>query len=178
MSDSMAAVRGLAVGFACVALVITGCEEISISVHDRNVTTAESPTNTSTSTPVNTSGTYFVAGNSAVDGGSEVWKQFPGFDVRLSVNDTAKIPGCVNDWYSIDGGIVQSAGGLTYQENSDGTYTFTATDFVSGQSGLHYKHFGFTIQYSSADLVETNVLVLQKSDQQNTLRILWATVAP
>ena len=127
---------------------------------------------------MNTSGITFVAGNEAVDGGSESWKQFSGFDVRLSVNDAAKIPGCVNDWYNIDGGIVQSAGGLTYQLNANGTYTFTATDFVSGKSGLHYKHFGFTIQHADADLVETNVLVLQKSDQQNTLRILWATVAP
>ncbi len=78
----------------------------------------------------------FVAGNSEADGGSEVWKQLSGFDVRLSVNDSSKIPGCANSWYSMDGAIVQAAGGLSYTQNSDGTYTFTATDFVSGTVGV------------------------------------------
>ena len=139
------------------------------------VVTNTPPVVTPTNTPMNYT---FIPGNQTLDGGAESWKQFPGFDVRLSVNDSSKIPGCANGWYTLDGGIVQDAGGLTYQQNSDGTYTFTATDFVSPKSGLHYKHFGYTIQHSANPLVTGDVLVLQKSDQQNTLRILWATVTP
>jgi hypothetical protein len=119
----------------------------------------------------------YITGNKLLDGGREMWGNVGSMGLRFDANDKSKTPEVKNPFYFLDGDMVTQLGAQTWERIGD-NWVFTAKDFVSPRSGLHYRFMGWTKYYSASPLIPDHVISIPVNQLHDVLRSYWGTYEP
>jgi hypothetical protein len=119
---------------------------------------------------------HFIPGNKAVDGGAEMGGgSVGGMGLRYDANDGSKTPGVQGEFYFVDANMVKAQGGQEWHK--EGTeWVFTAKNWVSPKTGLHYMFLGWTLYTSGSPLIQSPTIRVNENALHDVLRSYWGTV--
>jgi hypothetical protein len=119
---------------------------------------------------------HFIPGNKDVDGGAEMGGgSVGGMGLRYDANDGSKTPGVQGEFYFVDAAMVTAQGGQEWHK--EGTeWVFTAKNWVSPRTGLHYMFLGWTLYYSASPLIQSPTIRVSENALHDVLRSYWGTV--
>lgn len=119
---------------------------------------------------------HFIPGNKAVDGGAEMGGgSVGGMGLRYDANDGSKTPGVQGEFYFVDADMVRAQGGQEWHK--EGTeWVFTAKNWVSPRTGLHYMFLGWTLYTSGSPLIQSPTIRVSENALHDVLRSYWGTV--